>query len=44
MAVTVYIPTPFRRLTGNRTYVEAQGATWARCWPTSTPASRTWGN
>lgn len=27
--VTVYIPTPFRRLTGNRTYVEAQGRTVA---------------
>ncbi|MFQ5880803.1 MAG: ThiF family adenylyltransferase, partial [Dehalococcoidia bacterium] len=25
MAVTVYIPTPFRRLTGNRVYVEAHG-------------------
>jgi molybdopterin/thiamine biosynthesis adenylyltransferase/molybdopterin converting factor small subunit len=25
MAVNVYIPTPFRRLTGNRTYVEAHG-------------------
>jgi MoaD family protein len=25
MVVSVYIPTPFRRLTGNRTYVEAQG-------------------
>jgi adenylyltransferase/sulfurtransferase len=29
MAVNVYIPTPFRRLTGNRTNVEAQGATVA---------------
>jgi molybdopterin/thiamine biosynthesis adenylyltransferase/molybdopterin converting factor small subunit len=27
MPVTVYIPTPFRRLTGNRSYVEAQGGT-----------------
>ncbi len=27
MPVTVYIPTPFRRLTGNRSYVEAQGST-----------------
>ncbi len=26
MPVNVYIPTPFRRLTGNRTYVEARGA------------------
>jgi molybdopterin/thiamine biosynthesis adenylyltransferase/molybdopterin converting factor small subunit len=25
MSVTVYIPTPFRRLTGGRSYVEAQG-------------------
>ena len=25
MAVKVYIPTPFRRLTGNRTHIEAQG-------------------
>jgi adenylyltransferase/sulfurtransferase len=29
MAVNVYIPTPFRRLTGNRTNVEAQGSTVA---------------
>ncbi len=29
MAVTVYIPTPFRRLTGNRIYVEGQGGTVA---------------
>jgi adenylyltransferase/sulfurtransferase len=27
MPVTVYIPTPFRRLTGNSSYVEAQGHT-----------------
>lgn len=27
LAVQVYIPTPFRRLTGNRTYVEAHGET-----------------
>jgi molybdopterin synthase sulfur carrier subunit len=26
MVVSVYIPTPFRRLTGNRTYVEAKGS------------------
>ncbi len=26
MAVSVYIPTPFRKLTGNRTHVEAEGA------------------
>lgn len=25
MAIKVYIPTPFRRLTGNRTHVEADG-------------------
>src|SRR5436309_11783243 len=30
MAVSVYIPTPFRRLTGNRTRVEAQGETVAQ--------------
>lgn len=29
MAVTVYIPTPFRRLTGNRIYVEGEGSTVA---------------
>src|SRR5918997_7030669 len=29
MPVSVYIPTPFRRLTGNRTAVEASGATVA---------------
>jgi molybdopterin/thiamine biosynthesis adenylyltransferase/molybdopterin converting factor small subunit len=29
MAVSVYIPTPFRRLTGNRTHVEAEGGTIA---------------
>jgi len=29
MAVTVYIPTPFRRLTGARAYVQAQGSTVA---------------
>src|SRR5262249_1377110 len=29
MVVNVYIPTPFRRLTGNRTNVEAQGGTVA---------------
>lgn len=29
MPVSVYIPTPFRRLTGNRTHVEAHGATVA---------------
>ncbi len=27
MPVTVYIPTPFRRLTGNQTYVKAEGKT-----------------
>ena len=27
MTVSVYVPTPFRRLTGNRTRVEARGAT-----------------
>ncbi len=27
MGVTVYIPTPFRRLTGNQIYVQAQGGT-----------------
>jgi adenylyltransferase/sulfurtransferase len=27
MAVTVYIPSPFRRLTGNRSYVEGNGQT-----------------
>jgi adenylyltransferase/sulfurtransferase len=27
MSVSVYIPTPFRRLTGNRDHIEAQGAT-----------------
>jgi molybdopterin synthase sulfur carrier subunit len=27
MPVSVYIPTPFRRLTGNRTHVSAAGAT-----------------
>ncbi len=27
MVVRVYIPTPFRRLTGNRTHVEARGGT-----------------
>ncbi len=27
MSVTVYIPSPFRSLTGNRSYVEAQGST-----------------
>jgi molybdopterin converting factor small subunit len=26
MAVKVYIPTPFRRLTGNRTHVKAEGS------------------
>lgn len=29
MAISVYIPTPFRRLTGNRTRVEGQGQTVA---------------
>ncbi len=29
MAVKVYIPTPFRRLTGNRVHVEADGRTVA---------------
>ncbi len=29
MAVTVYIPAPFRRLTGNRSYVEGNGQTVA---------------
>ena len=29
MAVSVYIPTPFRRLTANREYVEAEGASVA---------------
>ena len=29
MTVTVYIPAPFRRLTGNRSYVESQGQTVA---------------
>ena len=29
MNVTVYIPTPFRRMTGNRPYVEVEGATIA---------------
>lgn len=27
MAVTVYIPTPFRKLAGNQTYLKAEGAT-----------------
>jgi adenylyltransferase/sulfurtransferase len=27
MPVTVYIPTPFRKMTGNQTYVQAEGAT-----------------
>ncbi len=27
MAVTVYIPTPFRKLTGNQTYLKAEGST-----------------
>ena len=27
MTITVYVPTPFRGLTGNRSYVEAQGRT-----------------
>ena len=29
MPVSVYIPTPFRRLTGNRTHVQATGTTVA---------------
>jgi MoaD family protein len=29
MSVTVYIPTPFRRLTGNQVYVKAEGSTVA---------------
>src|SRR3972149_11621158 len=29
MAITVYIPTPFRRLAGNQTYVKAEGGTVA---------------
>ncbi len=29
MSVTVYIPTPFRRLTGNQVYVQAEGSTVA---------------
>ena len=29
MKVTVYIPTPFRRMTGNRASVEVAGATIA---------------
>ena len=27
MTITVYVPTPFRGLTGNRSYVEAEGCT-----------------
>ena len=29
MGVTVYIPTPFRTMTGNRSYVDVEGATIA---------------
>lgn len=29
MSITVYIPTPFRRMTGNRAHVEVEGATVA---------------
>ena len=29
MGVTVYIPTPFRTMTGNRAYVDVEGATIA---------------